>query len=110
MEYKKKDGEKIEKNKIDSVKRLIEKGKKNGMLTYKEIADALEEIDLDVEQIDDIYLRLEDMGIDIVGEKEEDLLLESDDEDGDNEEDINTEDLSVPKGINVLSSTAASCR
>ncbi|WP_236909741.1 RNA polymerase sigma factor RpoD [Clostridium sp. Cult3] len=101
MEHKKKDGEKIEKNKIDAVKKLIEKGKKNGMLTYKEIADALEEIDLDVEQIDDIYLRLEDMGIDIVGEKEEDLLLESDDEDGDDEEDINTEDLSVPKGINV---------
>ncbi|MCF6461061.1 RNA polymerase sigma factor RpoD [Clostridium sp. Cult3] len=91
----------MEKNKIDAVKKLIEKGKKNGMLTYKEIADALEEIDLDVEQIDDIYLRLEDMGIDIVGEKEEDLLLESDDEDGDDEEDINTEDLSVPKGINV---------
>ncbi len=70
------------------------------MLTYKEIADALEDIEIDVEQIDDIYLRLEDMGIDIVGDKEEDLLLESDDEEGD-EDEVNTEDLSVPKGISV---------
>lgn len=100
LEHKNIDEGKIEKNKIEAVKKLIEKGKKNGMLTYKEIADALEDIEIDVEQIDDIYLRLEDMGIDIVGDKEEDLLLESDDEEGD-EDEVNTEDLSVPKGISV---------
>jgi RNA polymerase primary sigma factor len=99
---KNKSSEKIKKEKIESIKKLINKGKKNGMLTYKEIMDALEEIDLDVEQIDDIYLRLEDMGIDIVGEKEDDMLLETDDEVHDEEEtDIKEEDLSVPKGINV---------
>lgn len=100
LERKNREEEKVEKNKIEAVKRLIEKGKKNAMLTYKEIADALEEIELDAEQIDDIYLRLEDMGIDIVGEKEEDLLLESDEEEGDDDE-SNTEDLSVPRGISV---------
>ncbi len=101
MEHKNKDGGKIQKEKIEAVKKLINKGKKNGMLTYKEIMDALEEIDLEVEQIDDIYLRLEDMGIDIVGEKEEDILLETEHEGNDEEIDIKEEDLSVPKGINV---------
>ena len=104
MEHKNKNGEKTKKRKIEAVKSLINKGKKNGMLTYKEIMDSLEEIDLDVEQIDNIYSRLEDMGIDIVGEKEDDILLETDNDDNDNdneEVDVKEEDLSVPKGINV---------
>ncbi|WP_025641465.1 RNA polymerase sigma factor RpoD [Schnuerera ultunensis] len=89
------------KEKLLAIKNLINKGKKNGMLTYKEIMDALEEIDLDADQIDDIYLRLEDMGIDIVGEKEEDMLLETDEEGESEEIEIKEEDISVPKGINV---------
>jgi RNA polymerase primary sigma factor len=100
LDQKNKAGEKIGKEKLLAVKNLINKGKKNGMLTYKEIMDALEEIDLDPDQIDDIYLRLEDMGIDIVGEKEEDMLLETDDETETDETDIK-EEISVPKGINV---------
>lgn len=98
---KNKEGEKIGKEKLLAIKNLINKGKKNGMLTYKEIMDALEEIDLDADQIDDIYLRLEDMGIDIVGEKEEDMLLETDEEGESEEIEIKEEDISVPKGINV---------
>ncbi|NMA85719.1 MAG: RNA polymerase sigma factor RpoD [Tissierellia bacterium] len=96
----------MEKKQIETVKKLIDKGKRKGILTYKEIADLLEEIDLEVEQIDEIYQRLEDMGIDIVGDKEE-LLLETDDMDeiedmeDEEEEDIKKEDLSVPKGIAV---------
>ncbi len=90
-----------QKNQIEAVKKLIGKGKKQGILTYKEIADLLEEIDLEVEQIDEIYTRLEDMGIDIVGDREDDLLLETDEVDEEDEEDIKKEDLSVPKGIAV---------
>ena len=101
MEQKNRDGGNMEKGQIEAVKKLIEKGKKKGILTYKEIADLLEEIDLEVEQIDDIYLRLEDMGIDIVGDKEDDILLESDEIDDEDDEDIKKEDLSVPKGISV---------
>ena len=106
MVQKNKDGEDMEKKQIETVKKLIDKGKRKGILTYKEIADLLEEIDLEVEQIDEIYQRLEDMGIDIVGDKEE-LLLETDDMDeiedmeDEEEEDIKKEDLSVPKGIAV---------
>ena len=75
------------------IKELIEKGKAKGMLTYKEIMDALEEIDLDPEQIEKIYDTLENFGIDIIGDFEseaEDIQL--------NEEEI---DLTVPEGISI---------
>ncbi|NMB09035.1 MAG: RNA polymerase sigma factor RpoD [Tissierellia bacterium] len=101
MVQKNKDGDDVKKEQMEAVKKLIEKGKKKGILTYKEIADLLEEIDLEVEQIDDIYQRLEDMGIDIVGDKEEEILLETDEIDEVDEEDIEKEDLSAPKGIAV---------
>jgi len=103
LEQKNKDGEIMKKNQMETVKKLIEKGKKQGILTYKEIADLLEEIDLEVDQIDEIYIRLEDMGIDIVGDKEDDLLLETDDVDEmeEDEEAMKKEDFSVPKGIAV---------
>lgn len=90
------------KAKQESVKKLIAKGKKSGMLTYKEVADALEEIELESEEMDEVYQSLEDMGIEITGEKDDDLLLDDDDNiDKDDEEEIKEEDLSVPKGINV---------
>ena len=99
MTQKNKNTKKQQEDKIEAVKKLMEKGKKNGMLTYKEIMDSLEQIDLDVEQIDDIYIRLEDMEIDIVGEKDEDMLMDADEE-GDEAEDEN-EMIAAPKGINV---------
>ncbi|MDR7857134.1 RNA polymerase sigma factor RpoD [Tissierella sp.] len=97
-----KDNDKVKKSKVEAVKKLITKGKKEGVLTYTEIIDGLEEINLDTEQIEEVYQNLEDMGIEVIGDKEEDILLEKDDIDKDDteEEDIK-EDLSVPKGINV---------
>jgi len=68
---------------------LIEKGKQKGMLTYQEIMDAFEEVDIDPEQIEKIYETLENMGIDVVGDIEaemEDIQLTEDDL-----------DLSIPK-------------
>ena len=41
------------------VKELIEKGKKMGTLTYKEIMEEIENIDLSPEQIEKIYEVLE---------------------------------------------------
>ncbi|OHW62573.1 RNA polymerase sigma factor SigA [Andreesenia angusta] len=80
------------------VKDLIAKGKKQGMLSYKEIMDTLEEIELETDQIDEVYQSLEEMGIEVVGDKEsQDSNSPKDDE----EIDIEKEDLSVPKGISV---------
>lgn len=72
---------------------LIEKGKQKGMLTYQEIMDAFEEVDIDPEQIEKIYETLENMGIDVVGDIEaemEDIQLTEDDL-----------DLSIPEGISI---------
>lgn len=80
-------------SKMSFVKQLIEKGKKSGTLTYKEIMDALEEVDLSPEQIEKVYEILESMGIEIVGEIEDlpkDMIVE--------EENL---DLSIPEGIAI---------
>lgn len=72
---------------------LIDKGKQKGMLTYKEIMDAFEEIEIEPEQIEKVYETLENMGIDIVGDIEaemEEIQL--------TEEDI---DISIPEGISI---------
>lgn len=75
------------------LKDLIEKGKAKGMLTYKEIMDAFEEIELEPEQIEKIYETVENMGIDVVGDIEselEDIQL--------TEEDL---DITIPEGISI---------
>jgi len=81
-------------NKKTILKDLIEKGKSKGMLTYKEIMDAFEEIELDPDQIDKIYETIENMGIDIIGEQEEEV------EDTQLNEEEET-DLGLPEGISI---------
>lgn len=69
------------------VKKLIDKGKKAGNITEKEILDELQEIDLSPDQIDKIYETLEGLNIEIIGDVEE-------------EEDTEI-DLSVPEGVAI---------
>ena len=57
---------------IENLQFLINKGKKSGVLTYKEIMDALQEVELTPEQIDDIYEQFSTLGIDIVADVDED--------------------------------------
>lgn len=52
-------------NKIED---LVELGKSKGVLTYKEVMDTLEELELDSEQIERIYDRFEALNIDVVEE------------------------------------------
>ena len=78
-------------NKKNIIKDLLEKGKKKGMLTYKEITDALEEIEIEPAQVDAIYENIESMGIEIIGNIEEELEAIKEEE---------TEiDLTIPEGI-----------
>jgi len=86
-----KDEKQVEK--MQAVKKLIEKGKQKGILTYNEIMDALEEIELDEEQIERIYQSLEELGIDVVGDKEEVELLDTAGDETDDLED----DFSLPR-------------
>ena len=84
-------------NKKQIIKDLLERGKQKGMLTEKEIEDSISEIELDVEQIEKIHDNLEALGIDIVGDIDQEIkkmdVVEITEED--------LEDLSVPEGINV---------
>ena len=76
-------------NRMSIVKNLLDKGKKNGVLTYQEILDEVENIDLSPEQIEKIYEVLESMGIEVQGVANDVDVVE---------EEI---DLSVPEGIAI---------
>jgi len=52
---------------------LLELGRKNGMLSYKEIQNAIGDVELDAEQMDIIYDTLESMGIEIVADFEKEM-------------------------------------
>ncbi len=52
---------------------LLELGKKNGMLSYKEIQNALGDLEVDADQMDLIYDTLESMGIEIVADFEKEM-------------------------------------
>src|SRR5690625_2405887 len=79
---------------LDQVKNeLIEEGKKEGILDYEEVADRLSTFEIEPEQIDEFYERLEEQGIEVLGEDEED---DKDVADADN-----LRDLSVPLGVKI---------
>ena len=78
---------------------LIETGKKNGVLSYKDIQDALEELDLNAEQIDRLYEQLEKMGIEITGNDIEPDLSKIELEEKNEIED--DDDLAMLEGIGM---------
>ena len=54
--------------KIESIKnKLIEKGKRNGFITYKEVLRSFEKLDINPEFIDDFYKQAEDNDLEILG-------------------------------------------
>lgn len=85
-------GMKDKAGKVAIVKKLVEKGKKKGNLTYKEIMEEVEGVELTPEQIEKIYEVLESMGIDVIG-------LEPEVED---EEEVEIEvEITIPEGIAI---------
>ncbi len=76
---------------------LIKKGKKRGILTYKEIMNSLQEFELSTDEIDDFYEKLAKLGIDVAEETEELELLDEDAEKTPPEE----VDLSIPEGVSI---------
>jgi RNA polymerase primary sigma factor len=77
------------------VKELIKRGKEEGELTYEEIMDSLEDIDLDSEDIEEIYDIFSEMDIDVI---EEDNDNDDSDDDDDDESEL---DLSIPQGVGI---------
>ncbi len=102
-----------EDKKIEYVSELIEKAKSKGSITFREISDCLESVEMDKDQMDEFYDSLVSMGVEIVSEVDPDdfeiIEMEQDeDEDMDSSlDEMNTEDgeidleATLPKGIAV---------
>jgi RNA polymerase primary sigma factor len=91
----------VDERKKDNIASLIELGRSKGNLTYDEIANALQKIDLSEEQIEEIYDQLSNIGIDVVDdnvEAEIDKDTKELAEEITNESDI---DLSIPEGVGI---------
>ena len=92
----------MEQNKAETVKKLMETAKQKGHITYTEIMEALSEIDLSPEQIDELYEQLTHAGVDIGAPA---VVMEAVTDPDDEEVPVVVEpmeiDLSVPEGIAI---------
>lgn len=85
----------------EAIKDLLEKGKKVGVITYKEIMDSLEKVDLDKEQMDEVYDNLATMGVEIVGEKEAEDLKKVEIDPEEVVKESMEPDANLLKGVNI---------
>ena len=58
-------------SRAEALKDLVARGKKRGMLSYSEVMDTFQGLELTPDQIDDIYETLAEAGIEVVGEAPE---------------------------------------
>jgi RNA polymerase primary sigma factor len=99
---------------MEAMDELLEKAKRKGVVSYKEISDELSNIELDKDQIDVFFDRLYSSGVDLIADDTDEpdefellALEEEDEEDGDLESEIplvkGEVDLeaTLPKGIAV---------
>ena len=82
-------------DKKNAIKSLLERGKKKGSLSYQEITDTLEELELDPKNIDKVYESIEQMGIEVVGDLDSELKEIEKEFEG---EEL---DISVPDSVSV---------
>jgi RNA polymerase primary sigma factor len=85
----------------ETKKFLLAIGKKNGELTYAEIADKLQTYEMEADQVEEFIEKLETNGIELGGkdgdEENLDRLLKG----KDHEETFDLNDLSVPPGVKI---------
>lgn len=80
-----------------TINELIKKGKEEGNLSYKEIVDAFDEVDVEPDEIEKIYNTFEDAGISIISEALERVEDAADDEDDEGP----VKQMNIPPGISV---------
>jgi RNA polymerase primary sigma factor len=100
-----------EEKKMEAIQDLLERAKIKGSVTYTEIADELETLEIDKDQIDDFYDKLFSSGVELVTEVEEpepyELLALEEEEDPEIDVEIVVADggidleATLPKGIAV---------
>ena len=84
---------------VERKEQLIKKGKGNGFITYEDLANELKGLDLESDQLDELYDSLVENGIEIISEEE----ITSDDEEvdgGENLEDI-LKDSNIAKELTI---------
>lgn len=84
---------------LDAISKLLDKGKKTGVLTYNEIMESLQSVDMSPDEIDELYDTFTKRGIDIIDNGND--MGPDDDEAGLKEDDDIDIDLSIPEGINI---------
>ncbi|HHT90234.1 MAG TPA: sigma-70 family RNA polymerase sigma factor, partial [Firmicutes bacterium] len=98
-----------------AINELMARAKRRGMVTYREIMDSLQDVELLPEQIDEIYDSFSAMGVDVIphsgedGSEDGDLSVDDDGVVGDGAADDEVEDsdegseydLSVPEGVGL---------
>ena len=78
-------------------KDLLEKGKKEGVLTFEELAEALKGLELDSDSLDELYNAFHENNIEIISEDFDD---NQDDEEDDGAE-LEIENMNIPKNANI---------
>jgi len=90
----------IEEQQKQDIANMIELGKSKGNLTYHEIGDALQKIDLSEDQIEEVYEQLTTMGIEIIDETVAQIGDHKTSK-GDSDEGETEIDLSIPEGVGI---------
>lgn len=85
---------------MENIKELIARGRRKGALTYREIMNALEQVELSPDEIDEVYEAMARQGVEIVSETSEAEteidMPEPEDLPADDDMDL---DLVIPDGI-----------
>ena len=94
----------MEHTRSEIIKNFIESAKSRGVISYTEIMDALGEVELTPEQIDDVYEQLGQMGVEIGAATPLDIIEPPEDPDllvGEAQEEPLDLSLTVPKGVSI---------
>ncbi|MGI6609178.1 MAG: RNA polymerase sigma factor RpoD [Limnochordia bacterium] len=92
---------------VEGLRALMQRGKQQGALTYQEVMNALEEVELSADQIDEVYTHLQSQGIDLVADnaKPADRVVtdeaEGRDAEPESESDASTHDQALPEGVGL---------
>ena len=79
--------------------KLIALGKKQGYITYEQLADELKGLDLDSDALDDLYNSLVEVGIEVVAEDGSNDEVDNDIANG--IEEVEIEDLTLTKDVKI---------
>lgn len=89
-------------DKKNAVAELFEQGKTSGKLTTQEINDAIEDLDYDVDQVEELYESLKNMNIEVVETYNADLTLDFPHSDPENvEAQLQAEGVSIDDPVKV---------